>query len=87
MDTQKTENRAFATATVFAVYGSTKAIQNRKSFWRVSEMLPEDDQAVIWLRQELKRWQSYSDDMPGKSAILSLLLRFEIETGISLSSS
>lgn len=47
-------------------------------------MSPEET-AINWLRNETQRWMLYGDDMPGKNTVLALMLRFEIETGILLS--
>lgn len=43
-----------------------------------------DGIAIAWLKNAACRWSSYSDAMPGKSAILAFLLEFEMETGIKL---
>ena len=44
-----------------------------------------DDKAVQWLKMELKRWSKRDDHYPGRNAVLSILLLFEMETGVSLS--
>lgn len=43
-----------------------------------------DDKALAWLKAAQLRWSRYSDTMPGKSAVLALLLEFQMETGIEL---